>query len=198
MSLTTEHLPSLKEEKEQLLDWLWTFLKNILIFYCECISVFVFILGPAYESLLHITISKKAMDIGRRAGSKFKFLFFLLLGQRKWIMLKTAEGNSWKGSKWTALENRSKWYDLSVKLGSCWHPSWFPERVCRRNSCLSSFQSDHLHLVVNLFLLESLSILFPSFKLRCAPIMHWKRGHHCSLGKNDKNCSAIISCLFFL
>ena len=119
MSLTTEHLPSLKEEKEQLLDWLWTFLKNILIFYCECISVFVFILGPAYESLLHITISKKAMDIGRRrAGSKFKFLFFLLLGQRKWIMLKTAEGNSWKGSKWTALENRSKWYDLSVKLGS--------------------------------------------------------------------------------
>ena len=34
------------------------------------------------------------MDIGRRADSMFKFLFFSLLGQRKGIMLKTADGDS--------------------------------------------------------------------------------------------------------
>lgn len=60
MSLTTEHLPSIKEKKNNSFTVTVNISeKNILIFYCECVSVFVFILGPACDSLLHITISRK-------------------------------------------------------------------------------------------------------------------------------------------
>ena len=108
-----------KKKRTTPLLWLWTFLKNILIFlWWVCICVCVHFRPCMWQFIAHNNL-KKTMDIGRqRAGSKFKFLFFSLLGQRKGIMLNTADGDSWKGSKWTSLENRSKWCDLIVSLGA--------------------------------------------------------------------------------
>ena len=59
MSLTTEHLPSIKEKKNNSFTVTVNISDKYINFYCECASVFVFILGPACDSLLHITISRK-------------------------------------------------------------------------------------------------------------------------------------------
>ena len=119
MSLTTEHLPSIKEKKSNSFTVTVNISEkyiNFLLWVCICVCVHF---RPCMWQFIAHNNLKKTMDIGRqRAGSKFKFLFFSLLGQRKGIMLNTADGDSWKGSKWTSLENRSKWCDLIVSLGA--------------------------------------------------------------------------------